>query len=308
MQLSELKTKLTKLLEQTPYATIEAAQQARLPVDEFDKLAELKRQLDAALTLNSEQINTVENELKTQQAHEFNTLNLNSQQLQSAFDELNETLGQTNQQLGLLSNQINENTARQDKLKDLKHELDLLNREYQDWHYLHGLIGSQKGDKFRKFAQGLTLDNLIYLANRQLEKLTGRYLLKRKEDQSLEMQIIDLWQGEQVRDTNTLSGGESFLVSLALALALSDLVSHKVSIDSLFLDEGFGTLDKETLDIALDALDNLNASGKTIGVISHIDAMKERIPVQIKVRKKSGLGISELDRTYKFDTIASETS
>lgn len=308
VQLSELKTKLTKLLEQTPYATIEAAQQARLPVDEFDKLAELKRQLDAALTLNSEQINTVENELKTQQAHEFNTLNLNSQQLQSAFDELNETLGQTNQQLGLLSNQINENTARQDKLKDLKHELDLLNREYQDWHYLHGLIGSQKGDKFRKFAQGLTLDNLIYLANRQLEKLTGRYLLKRKEDQSLEMQIIDLWQGEQVRDTNTLSGGESFLVSLALALALSDLVSHKVSIDSLFLDEGFGTLDKETLDIALDALDNLNASGKTIGVISHIDAMKERIPVQIKVRKKSGLGISELDRTYKFDTIASETS
>ena len=96
--------------------------------------------------------------------------------------------------------------------------------------------------------------------------------------------------------------------SLALALALSDLVSHKVSIDSLFLDEGFGTLDKETLDIALDALDNLHASGKTIGVISHIDAMKERIPVQIKVRKKSGVGISELDRTYKFDTIASETS
>jgi len=95
-------------------------------------------------------------------------------------------------------------------------------------------------------------------------------------------------------------------VSLALALALSDLVSHKVSIDSLFLDEGFGTLDKATLDIALDALDNLHASGKTIGVISHIDAMKERIPVQIKVRKKSGLGISELDRTYKFDTIASE--
>ena len=118
VQLNEVQTKLTKLLEQTPYATIEAAQQARLPVDEFDKLAELKRQLDAALILNSEQINIASNELKTQQAQEFNTLNLNSQQLQSAFDELNETLGQTNQQLGLLSNQINENAARQDKLKD----------------------------------------------------------------------------------------------------------------------------------------------------------------------------------------------
>ena len=93
-------------------------------------------------------------------------------------------------------------------------------------------------------------------------------------------------------------GGESFLVSLALALALSDLVSHKTSIDSLFLDEGFGTLDAETLDIALDALDNLNASGKMIGVISHIEAMKERIPTQLRVIKKSGLGVSELDPVF----------
>jgi ABC-type lipoprotein export system ATPase subunit len=80
-------------------------------------------------------------------------------------------------------------------------------------------------------------------------------------------------------------------VSLALALALSDLVSHKTKIDSLFLDEGFGTLDRETLDIALDALDNLNASGKMIGVISHVEALKERIPVQIEIKKMSGLGL-----------------
>lgn len=84
-------------------------------------------------------------------------------------------------------------------------------------------------------------------------------------------------------------------MSLALALALSDLVSHKTRIESLFLDEGFGTLDAETLDTALDALDALNASGKTIGVISHVEAMKERIPVQIKVRKMNGLGYSKLE-------------
>lgn len=95
-----------------------------------------------------------------------------------------------------------------------------------------------------------------------------------------------------MRDTRTLSGGESFLVSPALALALSDLVSHKTRIDSLFLDEGFGTLDSETLDAALDALDALNASGKTIGVISHVEAMKERIPVQIKVKKSMDLVIA----------------
>ncbi len=110
--------------------------------------------------------------------------------------------------------------------------------------------------------------------------------------------MVDTWQADAVRDTRTLSGGESFLVSLALALALSDLVSHKTRIDSLFLDEGFGTLDSETLDTALDALDALNATGKTIGVISHVEAMKERIPVQIKVKKINGLGYSRLDKEY----------
>ena len=113
--------------------------------------------------------------------------------------------------------------------------------------------------------------------------------------------MIDTWQADTQRDTKTLSGGESFLVSLALALALSDLVSHKTSIDSLFLDEGFGTLDSDTLEVALDALDNLNASGKMIGVISHIEAMKERIPVQIQVEKINGLGFSKLDNEYRID-------
>ena len=108
---------------------------------------------------------------------------------------------------------------------------------------------------------------------------------------------MDTWQADAVRDTKTLLGGESFLVSLALAL--SDLVSHKTRIDSLFLDEVFGTLDREALDIALDALDNLNTLGKMIGVISHVDALKERIPVQIEIRKMSGLGVSQLDKRFR---------
>ncbi|WP_205952753.1 SbcC/MukB-like Walker B domain-containing protein [Pantoea stewartii] len=163
------------------------------------------------------------------------------------------------------------------------------------WTLLNDLIGSATGDKFRRFAQGLTLDHLVALANRQLDRLHGRYLLQRRASDVLELDVVDTWQADSARDTRTLSGGESFLVSLALALALSDLVSHKTRIESLFLDEGFGTLDAETLDTALDALDALNASGKTIGVISHVEAMKERIPVQIKVRKMNGLGYSTLD-------------
>jgi exonuclease SbcC len=169
---------------------------------------------------------------------------------------------------------------------------------YHLWIQLSSLIGSKEGDKFRRFAQGLTLDHLVYLANRQLERLHGRYLLNRKLSEELSLEVMDTWQADVARDTKTLSGGESFLVSLALALALSDLVSHKTSIDSLFLDEGFGTLDAETLETVLDALDNLNASGKMIGIISHIEALKERIPTQINVKKGEGLGYSRMDERF----------
>jgi exonuclease SbcC len=162
------------------------------------------------------------------------------------------------------------------------------------WQRLDALIGSSKGDKYRKFAQGLTLDHLLQLANQHLARLHGRYLLRRKSTGELELEIVDAWQGDVARDTRTLSGGEGFLVSLALALALSDLVSNKTSIDSLFLDEGFGSLDGDTLEVALTALDSLNASGKMIGIISHVEALKERIPAQIRVVKGGGVGHSRL--------------
>ncbi|ATM84870.1 MULTISPECIES: AAA family ATPase [Yersinia] len=202
---------------------------------------------------------------------------------------------------GELRNQLESDTLRRHNQRALFEQIEQSQQQYDDWSYLNHLIGSKEGDKFRKFAQGLTLDHLVYLANNQLSRLHGRYLLQRKTSDALELQVVDTWQADAIRDTRTLSGGESFLVSLALALALSDLVSHKTSIDSLFLDEGFGTLDAETLDTALDALDSLNASGKTIGVISHVEAMKERIPVQIKVKKVNGLGVSRLDNIFRVD-------
>lgn len=202
--------------------------------------------------------------------------------------------GEIHQQL----KQDRENRLRQQALMA---EIDTAALAFEDWGWLNALIGSKEGDKFRKFAQGLTLDNLVWLANEQLSRLHGRYLLQRKASEALELEVVDTWQADAVRDTRTLSGGESFLVSLALALALSDLVSHRTRIDSLFLDEGFGTLDSETLDTALDALDALNASGKIIGVISHVEAMKERIPVQIKVRKINGLGYSRLDKNFAVE-------
>ncbi|NHC05587.1 AAA family ATPase [Azonexus fungiphilus] len=215
--------------------------------------------------------------------------------------DLDATLARLDQQRRELSEQLGarrallarDQEARQSQ-QALFQEIAVQTADADLWQRLDGLIGSARGDKFRKFAQGLTLDHLLHLANGHLDRLHGRYLLRRKSSGELELDIVDSWQGEVARDTRTLSGGESFLVSLALALALSDLVSHKTSIDSLFLDEGFGTLDADTLEIALNALDTLNASGKMIGVISHVDGMKERIPAQIRVEKGGGVGYSRL--------------
>ena len=134
---------------------------------------------------------------------------------------------------------------------------------------------------------------MISHANRQLEKMTDRYLLIRDKQQPLELNVMDNYQAGEIRPTKNLSGGESFIVSLTLALGLSKMASRKVRVDSLFLDEGFGTLDEEALETALGALSNLQQDGKLIGIISHISALKERISTQISITRGSG-GCSSL--------------
>lgn len=214
--------------------------------------------------------------------------------LGAALTQLDQLRRELSEQLGARRALLTRDQEARQSQQALFQEIAAQTADADLWQRLDGLIGSAKGDKFRKFAQGLTLDHLLQLANGHLARLHGRYLLRRKTTGELELDIVDSWQGEVARDTRTLSGGESFLVSLALALALADLVSHKTSIDSLFLDEGFGTLDADSLDLALAALDSLNASGKSIGIISHVAGLKERIPVQIEVRKNGGIGHSQL--------------
>ncbi|MDP3813637.1 exonuclease subunit SbcC [Pseudomonas sp.] len=223
---------------------------------------------------------------------------LSREQLDEQLLALSAQLKNLSQRQGEIRAQLQGDDARRQGQQSLFAAISAKQGEYDLWQQLNSLIGSADGAKYRKFAQGLTLEHLVYLANQQLQRLHGRYQLARRSSGELELEVIDTWQADVARDTKTLSGGESFLVSLALALALSDLVSHKTSIDSLFLDEGFGTLDGETLEVALDALDSLNASGKMIGVISHVEALKERIPVQLKVHKGVGMGYSGLDRRF----------
>lgn len=292
-----LQTEWQMRLAQSPFADEQAFLRALLADEHAEQLHALKQELDTQLhtaqtllTAATEQIEQLSKQAKT----EYSSAELAEQR--RAIDQ---QLSELNRKLGTLEHTLTTDSHNRETQQSVLHSIEQQKVLYDQWQQLNGLIGSADGSKYRKFVQGLTLDHLVSLANRQLVLLHNRYQLIRREQGELEIEIIDTWQGDIQRDTRTLSGGESFLVSLALALALSELVSQKTRIDSLFLDEGFGTLDSETLEMALNALDNLNAEGKTIGIISHVEALKERIPVQIKVHKSAGMGYSSLDDCYR---------
>ncbi len=155
------------------------------------------------------------------------------------------------------------------------------------------VIGSHDGKLFRSFAQSLTLDGLLAVANSHLEELAPRYQLERVPGYDLELQVIDRDLGHEIRSVQSLSGGESFLVSLALALGLSSMSAHDVRVRTLLIDEGFGTLDPATLDSALSVLDALQARGRQVGVISHVPALVERVGAHVRVVQRGG-GRSEV--------------
>ena len=208
--------------------------------------------------------------------------------LLKAHRTLQEMLKNVGEEIGALKQQISDNQKAKETVADKKKAVEIQQVEFSRWEKLHSLIGSSDGKKFRNFAQGLTFELMVNHANRQLEKMSDRYLLIRDDKNPLELNVIDNYQGGEERSTQNLSGGESFIVSLALALGLSNMASRKVRVDSLFLDEGFGTLDEEALETALSTLSGLQSDDKLIGIISHVPALKERIGTQIKVAPLSG--------------------
>ena len=187
---------------------------------------------------------------------------------------------------------LRQDDERRRKATGLVEQLRTQGAKAETWARLNEMIGSADGRKFRRIAQQYTLDVLLGYANRHLAELSRRYRLERLPD-SLTLLVVDQDMGDERRSVHSLSGGESFLVSLALALGLASLSSHSVRVESLFIDEGFGSLDAETLAVAMDALDNLQTQGRKVGVISHVHEMAERIGVQIQVRPSAG-GQSQL--------------
>jgi exonuclease SbcC len=175
---------------------------------------------------------------------------------------------------------------------EFKEELLLRQKQAHPWQKLNSLIGSADGTKFRNIAQQWTLDILLKHANAQLQSLAGRYRLERLRD-SLNLMVIDREMDGEQRSVHSLSGGESFLVSLGLALGLASLTSSRLLIESLFIDEGFGSLDTDTLRVALNALSQLESQGRKVGVISHVGELVDAIPVQVRV-VRSGWGASKI--------------
>ena len=279
-------TELLAALVTAGLATAEAARALLLPPAEAERLARRRQDHQTAQAatarrqadLTAELLHHAEAGLTPHTAAEL-TAQLNT--LSAADDILQ-------QKLGAVGNQLKQDDDARQLLAAGLHEMTLRQQEEQRWQDLSEQIGSARGDKFSQFAQGLTLSHLARLANLRLRQLTGRYTILKTPNRNLELQIVDHDQADTVRPMASLSGGESFLVSLALALGLSELAGHKARIESLFIDEGFGTLDPDALNTALDALEKLQHSGKMIGIISHVSDLKERIGTQIRVRPGAG--------------------
>ncbi|QMU27233.1 SbcC/MukB-like Walker B domain-containing protein [Adhaeribacter radiodurans] len=284
-QVTTLTTELHHSVQAHNIDSVETLVQLFLTDDEAHRIELLQKQAERALAENQKLYADTEQELNQEQTRQLTNSSLID--LQTEIENLNTSIARLHQQIGSLQRQLEQDAEVKAKYHETAAQVDIQQKEFLRWDKMASLIGSADGKKFSKFAQGLTLAHLTELANRHLVKLNERYRIFKTPTQDLELQIIDTYQADAVRSMNTLSGGESFLVSLALALGLSDLAGRKAQINSLFIDEGFGTLDTDTLDIAISALENLQAGGKLIGVISHVEALKERISTQIQVNKQA---------------------
>jgi len=276
----------TSALASSQFATEHSFVAARLPLDERNSLNVQQQHIDNALQQASAALQQTQQILAEKQANPLTADNremlIDKQQLvQVDNNRLLETIG-------AMSQQLKDNSEKKNSQQEKREAIDVQKEKLQVWRQLNELIGSASGKKYRTFAQGLTFDIMVSHANAKLHKMSDRYLLIRDDNNALELNVIDNYQGGEIRSTKNLSGGEGFIISLALALGLSQMASHNIRVDSLFLDEGFGTLDEESLDIALDTLTSLQQEGKLIGVISHVAALKERILTQIQVTKLSG--------------------
>ncbi|MGN8278506.1 AAA family ATPase [Pseudomonas sp. SMN5] len=271
----------------------DAALDALLGLDEPHVGQLRQRLLNSEKAIEQARVLLTEREQRLHNHQAQHNGNLEPEELAEALAELQNQFAASEQQCAELRAQQAEDQRRQNANQALTQQIEQAYAEYQRWARLDALIGSATGDRFRKLAQAYNLDLLVHHANAQLRQLVRRYRLKRGGSM-LGLLVLDTEMGDELRSVHSLSGGETFLVSLALALGLASMASSTLRIESLFIDEGFGSLDPESLQLAMDALDGLQAQGRKVAVISHVQEMHERIPVQIQVRRQ-GNGLSTVE-------------
>lgn len=293
-QLTQLQSRLQQQLLQLQREWSERLREAQLGDGTLDDFWMLLRQLPADLSAQLQSWSAREQALTaaqleldalTQSLHEWQQQAASSRVAALVQEALTTTRAARDlalQQLGALEQQLREDGARRIAAASKLAELQTRRQQAQCWVELDQLIGAADGSKFKRYAQQYTLEVLLEYANQHLARLAPRYRLRRGLE-ALSLLIIDSDLGNELRSVHSLSGGETFLVSLALALGLASLSSQRVRVESLFIDEGFGSLDAATLNTAMEALDRLQSEGRRVGVISHVHDMAERIGVQIRV-------------------------
>ena len=296
-KLSALLTVLNDKINQSRFANREELSEALLNDDVKAQYLQIRKAIEdrriAISTLEKNiagELENLEKELKPDVTLE-NTLDKQTQ--------VNEQKEKLQKRLGEISESFRKDTQIKERNAKVVDDIKLQEQVCKKWNTLMTVLGGSQ-DAFNTYVQRLTLKNLIDLANLHLYNLNRRYSLQLnpqyKPGEELNFKLVDHYQADEMRLVDTSSGGEKFLISLALALGLSDLASYNVSIGSLFIDEGFGTLDSNTLETVISTLETLKAQGKMIGIISHVDSLKERIPVQIQVLKRNnGVSVVEIN-------------
>ncbi len=286
---------LSAQLKASLFDSMQSVRQALLAPETKQQYLKIKKQIDEAniqMATRKEELQNTINQHLTQKTFEINEAE-NQEKLQVLKTQSETLLSER----GEIKEKYRKDAEIRSRNQEITKQIDAQKKVFELWQELYKIIGGSK-DAFNVYVQRLTLKQLLDLANIHLYRLNKRYSLQMpdtyKAKEELNFYLIDHYQTGQMRLIETSSGGEKFIISLALALGLSDLSSKNVRIDSLFIDEGFGTLDSDTLETVISSLETLQSQGKIIGIISHVEALKERIARQIRVIKKSN-GVSTVE-------------
>ena len=279
-----LQEQLEKALALLGYPGIAEAKQRLISETEQKSLLDQKTSITQEINGSGEQLQLLVSQ-REEEAMGNDALSVEQQQL--VVDETTAGLRELDQLFKDQSVLLQSDDNLRTQMGEQQSERKMLQDALRPWEMLNELIGDAKGNNFNTMAQEITLEHLLILANHRLKSLHSRYsLLTPKDVEDHDLRVSDAFMGGEVRTVRSLSGGETFVLSLALALGLSDLASRDIRIDSLFVDEGFGSLDPETLDEAMSTLEQLQSeSNKMVGIISHVESLKDRIFTQIRLTK-----------------------